>query len=201
MVSEIISELNKKSNDIAEVTNVIAEISEQTNLLSLNASIEAARAGEAGKGFAVVADEVKQLAEKSKDSSLNIKEIIDSIINDTSSAVEFMNKTNGINQIQKEAVTNINTSMQGITSSIDQVLAEVKEELLGIKTTNENKDNVVTMIDGISEVAQETSASTQQIVASMEEQSASSEEVNNHANNLIVLIEELQGKLKMFKFE
>lgn len=201
MVSEIISELNKKSNNIAEVTNVISDISEQTNLLSLNASIEAARAGEAGKGFAVVADEVKKLAEKSKDSSLSIKEIIDSIITDTSSAVEFMNKTNGINQIQKEAVTNINTSMQGITSSIDQVLCQVKEELQGIKTTNENKDNVVTMIDGISEVAQETSASTQQIVASMEEQSASSEEVNSHANNLIALIEELQGKLEMFKFE
>ncbi|MBU3185281.1 methyl-accepting chemotaxis protein [Clostridium estertheticum] len=201
MVSEIISELNKKSNNIAEVTNVISDISEQTNLLSLNASIEAARAGEAGKGFAVVAEEVKELAEKSKDSSLNIKEIIDSIITDTSSAVEFMNKTNGINQIQKEAVTNINMSMQEITSSIDEVLSQVKEEIQGIKKTTADKDNVVTMIDGISEVAQETSASTEQIVASMEEQSASSEEVNNHANNLIVLIEELQGKLEMFKFE
>ncbi|MBU3175365.1 methyl-accepting chemotaxis protein [Clostridium estertheticum] len=201
MVSEIISDLNKKSNNIAEVTNVIADISEQTNLLSLNASIEAARAGESGKGFAVVAEEVKQLAEKSKDSSLSIKEIIDSIITDTSSAVEFMNKTNGINQIQKEAVTNINMSMQEITSSIDEVLSQVKEELQGIKKTTGDKDNVVTMIDGISEVAQETSASTEQIVASMEEQSASSEEVNNHANNLIVLIEELEGKLEMFKFE
>ena len=201
MVYEIVSELSKKSNNIAEVTNVIADISEQTNLLALNASIEAARAGEAGKGFAVVADEVRKLAEKSKDSSLSIKAIIDSIITDTSSAVEFMDKTNGINQIQKAAVTNINMSMQEITSSIDEVLSQLKEELLGIKKTTEDKDNVVTMIDGISEVAQETSVSTEQIVASMEEQSASSEEVNNHANNLIVLVEELQGKLEMFKFE
>ena len=200
-VYEIINELNKKSNNIAEVTNVIAGISEQTNLLALNASIEAARAGEAGKGFAVVADEVRKLAEQSKDSSIGIKNIIDSIITDTSSAVEFMNKTNGINQIQKEAVTNINMSMQGITDSIDEVLSQVKEELKGIKTTTGDKDNVVSMIEGISSVAQETSASTEQIVASMEEQSASSEEVNNHANNLAALIEDFQGKLEMFKFK
>jgi methyl-accepting chemotaxis protein len=200
-VYEIINELNKKSNDIAEVTNVIADISEQTNLLALNASIEAARAGEAGKGFAVVADEVKKLAVQSKDSSLGIKKIIDSIITDTSSAVEFMNRTNGINKIQKDAVTNINMSMQGITSSIDEVLSQVKEELKGIKTTTGDKDNVVSMIEGISSVAQETSASTEQIVASMEEQSASSEEVNGHADNLVALIEELQVKLEMFKFE
>ncbi|MFT5871181.1 MAG: methyl-accepting chemotaxis protein [Clostridium sp.] len=200
-VYEIINELNKKSNNIAEVTNVIAGISEQTNLLALNASIEAARAGESGKGFAVVADEVKKLAEQSKDSSLGIKKIIDSIITDTSSAVEFMNKTNGINKIQKDAVTNINMSMQGITSSIDEVLSQVQEELKGIKTTTGDKDNVVSMIEGISSVAQETSASTEQIVASMEEQSASAEEVNGHADNLVLLIEELQVKLEMFKFE
>jgi methyl-accepting chemotaxis protein len=80
-------------------------------------------------------------------------------------------------------------------------LSQVKEELKGIKTTTGDKDNVVSMIEGISSVAQETSASTEQIVASMEEQSASSEEVNGHADNLVALIEELQVKLEMFKFE
>ncbi|MEI2468929.1 methyl-accepting chemotaxis protein [Peribacillus frigoritolerans] len=65
------------------VTNDISKISEQTNLLSLNASLEAARAGESGKGSAVVANEVRSLADGSKEATKNIQSIIQSILSDT----------------------------------------------------------------------------------------------------------------------
>ncbi|KRF54644.1 hypothetical protein ASG97_04370 [Bacillus sp. Soil745] len=68
---------------VFRVTNAISKISEQTNLLSLNASLEAARAGESGKGFAVVANEVRSLADGSKEATKNIQAIIQSILSDT----------------------------------------------------------------------------------------------------------------------
>ncbi|WP_176526350.1 methyl-accepting chemotaxis protein [Peribacillus frigoritolerans] len=68
---------------VFRVTNAISKISEQTNLLSSNASLEAARAGESGKGFAVVANEVRSLADDSKEATKNIQSIIQSILSDT----------------------------------------------------------------------------------------------------------------------
>ena len=74
-----IEKLEKLSENVGSFVNIINDISEQTNLLSLNASIEAARAGDAGKGFAVVASEIRKLADESKEATKKVESIVEEI--------------------------------------------------------------------------------------------------------------------------
>ena len=197
-VASIVEDLNKKSTSISQVTEVIANISDQTNLLSLNASIEAARAGEHGRGFAVVAGEVRKLAEQSRESAKNIQDIISSIIEDTHSAVSVMAETNTINRTQKEAVDHVGHSIKALTSSFEEIINEVSGSTILVNRLNENKDSIGSVMDGLSASAQQVAASTEEILSSMEEQSSSTEEVSQYAMKLTELMSQLEVELKKF---
>ncbi len=97
--SDIIYDLQKNSEEIGNIVEIINSIADQTNLLALNASIEAARAGEAGKGFAVVADEVRKLAEESINSANNIKSLILNTQDKTKAALDSIK--DGASQSEK----------------------------------------------------------------------------------------------------
>jgi len=147
-VTSTMEAIDQSGNKIAQIVNVINDISFQTNLLALNAAVEAARAGEAGRGFAVVASEVRNLAQKTADSSKTISEIIskniestqkgktlvqetaqffDSIVHTLSELVENIENISNGSQAQSSGVEKINTSISHLETVVTQNLLLVEE--------------------------------------------------------------------------
>ncbi|NQZ13008.1 MAG: methyl-accepting chemotaxis protein, partial [Algicola sp.] len=134
-----IRDIEKFSNDIGTVLDVIGSISSQTSLLALNAAIEAARAGEAGRGFSVVADEVRALAEKAQNSTTQINDIIASLQSGTHDAVNLINDGNKealhVSQQAKETGVSFKT--------IEQKIHEINDFNTKVATSAEEQSIVV----------------------------------------------------------
>jgi methyl-accepting chemotaxis protein len=176
--SSVIQKLQAESDNISVVLDVISNISEQTNLLALNAAIEAARAGEQGRGFAVVADEVRTLAGRTQESTEQIKGLIESLQTGSSNAVAAMDnaiKEVNVNndQVEKvaEALGGIAGEIGNINSMLDQMAAASEQQS---STAEEISRNIVS----ISQLAEKTSQGTGHINSAEEKISTVSSRLN-----------------------
>ncbi|MDF2942272.1 MAG: hypothetical protein K0S01_1130 [Herbinix sp.] len=183
IVKEIES-LAEKSKTIDSIINVINEISNQTNLLSLNASIEAARAGEVGKGFAVVAGEIRSLADQTRKSVNDIKHIIKSIQENTKNAVVTAKKVEDVMHLQDRAVENTTTSYLIINESVDNLMIHLQNTIENVSSIEDSRVSTLGAIENISAVLQEIVASTNVVNQISGNQLVSVETLNHWASNL-----------------
>lgn len=198
-VNAIIEDMYENSLQISNISDALTAITSQTNLLSLNASIEAARAGTAGQGFAVVASEIRSLAEQSKVSTEEIKKIIENIQSKAAKAAESIKDTKQAVGEQDVAVVETQEIFNHILEAIKEMSVKVKEIRSAILNTNENKESLLTAIENISSVSQETAASSQEVTASTEEINATMEEFSRHSGELKTVAEQLEIEVGRFK--
>lgn len=193
-----IRELNNKAQEIGKILDLIEGISEQTTLLSLNASIEAARAGAAGKGFGVVADEIKHLAEQTNNATKTINNIIGEIIKETQKTVEEVESTYTIFEEQNNSVQETDRAFKEIVYSLERITEAVNSVNDAIKEINEYKNKAVDEIISISSIAQESAASTEEVNAASEEQVSFANELANLALELNRTVDELKENISKF---
>ncbi len=194
-----INEVGTASEEITNIVSMIAEIAEETNLLSLNASIEAARAGEAGKGFAVVATQIAKLAQTSSESATNISNLIgdvhrliDEAVGQANESAESIEKNSELIGIAVDTFDQIYTNIQESNACIEEMIQDVQKV-----------DDVATNVAAISEEqaasADEILATSQNMVEQAKNITANSQDVANNSHELANTSETLSSHVQQFK--
>ncbi|MBQ8798408.1 MAG: methyl-accepting chemotaxis protein [Lachnospiraceae bacterium] len=192
------NETNVSAQQIQRATDMIAAIASQTNLLSLNASIEAARAGEAGRGFAVVADEIRQLAEQSRTSAEEIREIVDALILNSDNSVKTMDNVSESIVTQNDKLDETLKVFGALSSEVSSVMKAIKAISAQTKNLAELREGVVNIVEGLAAIAEENAAGAQETSASMYEVGVILAECTKQTEELLVLKEELEKNIAMF---
>lgn len=190
---------NESAMKIQEAINLITDIAEETNLLSLNASIEAARAGEQGRGFAVVAGQIQKLAEQSNESARKIEEIVSSLLSDSDKAVATMNEVRKIMGEQSEKVDKTSEMFRQLKAGVDQSVTFVNVIADSTKEIDKTRVSVVDSAQSLTSIAQENAASTEQTSAAVSELSEIVQEISRDAKNLEEIAQRLHSEFQFFK--
>ena len=195
---EEVNELSAFVSNIDEIIETISDISEQTSLLSLNASIEAARAGESGKGFAVVAEEVGKLANESQSATRKTSDILNKIKAKADSTTKLMSSINNGMISHSSTVTDTINIFSEITSADKKISENINEFNNLIDYMNQFSNELLNLIETLASCAEESAAVAEEVTASSDEQIIVMDKVRESGINILKIVDELKINIEKF---
>ena len=198
-VGQSIESLAQESSVINEFIATISDISDQTNLLSLNASIEAARAGEAGKGFAVVSDEIRKLADSSSAAAGEIGNKVDIIIGQTYESAKCAKEAESMAKLQHDAVDEAIEVFKDVDESMHFLVDGLMRIIESTERVNKEKDDTLEAVNRISQIIEQTASRTEYVNETMNRMQTRVNNLTSAAESLDRNMEELKSEISVFK--
>ena len=191
-VTEELSQLDTYMSQMNSILVIINSITSQTSLLALNASIEAARAGEAGRGFAVVASEISQMAQQTKDSTVQISQLIENVSNAIQMVVEVSGSMISMIESQNETTEKTAESFTVIEKNSDNVYGHSNELAAYVTKLADANKKIVDSISTISAISEEVAAHASDTLSATESNNVIVEELAALSGQLETLAQELK---------
>jgi len=198
-VTRSIEELREESEKINSFVGVIASISSQTNLLSLNASIEAARAGDAGRGFAVVAEEIRKLADESAEAAGEISKLVGDISIQTKSSVASAESAQAIVNKQTTLVGETSEVFETMKKKMDALIEGLKDISVASEAADASRIEAVEAVRDISQIIGETAEHAETVMGVSERLAGNVENLDETATKLGESMADLKTEIEVFK--
>ncbi|MGL4773963.1 MAG: methyl-accepting chemotaxis protein [Clostridium sp.] len=197
----ILTTMKTNIEKVNEITELINNVAEQTNLLALNAAIEASRAGEAGRGFTVLSTEIRNLSVQTKESSVNINNLLNAVLTSSNNLVYKTTQMSDKLGQQKQTLNNSINSFTEISSSVTKMTPKIDK--LGKSSIDmlSDNNNILHKMEDISSVASEMSHLSETINLSTRNLINSSETVLDSAKDLNNLADKTIGAISIFKLQ
>jgi len=200
-VEDILTQIRETNDSITEIdkaVSLILSISDQTSLLSLNASIEAARAGEAGKGFAVVAGEIGSLSAQSAEGAEMIKNLAQTITEKSRASVELATGIAEIITEEQESITRTKEKYEELSRDINESATKIKNIADKTDNLNNNKEKVIENVQNLSAISEENYASNEEVSANVGEIIEEVNLVNENCGKMNRMAQELDESVAYF---
>ncbi|MEB4782134.1 methyl-accepting chemotaxis protein [Paenibacillus jamilae] len=199
LVVQHIEGLAEQMLTISTIVQTINEVSEQTKLLALNASIEAARAGDSGKGFAVVATEIRKLSTMTYESTERINTTIARLKAEVSQTLQVMNQTEVIISEQSLIVQESGTVFESIMDMLKEIISSIQEMDGDIGQMNVSREQVISSIIKISDVARDAASATEEISSASNDQSQAYSHLHSAAEQLKQSSQQVSEMISRFR--
>ena len=197
--TEQIELMSSAINEIKDTITLIQSIADETDLLALNANIEAAKAGEAGRGFSVVADQISKLAVQSNESSEDIQQIINKILEITERAVEVMGEVHANMGIQQQKLSLTRETYQQVANGVDQSLNNMENIKKKINILNESGISISNAIEELSLVSEENANSAADTIQTVKDMNLTMQQVQESSEELLSMAYALQEMMGEFE--